>query len=104
MNCPIEYNKGILFDEINDKNVTLNFTKIYIEYDLGIIIGTSQYKQINDEKFFNKLISDKIFQIETVKLNSSDEYYVYTCKQENLNINNFQRYYLFQRDLNSILN
>ena len=91
MNCPIEYNKGIVFDEINDKNVTLNFTKIYIEYDLGIIIGTNQYKQIIDEIFFNKLISDKICQIETIKLNSSDEYYVYTCKEENLNIKKFPK-------------
>ena len=90
-NCPLDYKEGIVIDEVNNKNLTLEKTKVYIEYDLGVIIGTNQYKQIIDEIFFNKLISNKICQIETVKLNSSDEYYVYSCKEENLNIKLFPK-------------
>ena len=89
--CPIKYSKGIIIDEVNNKNITLNRTSLYIEYDLGVIIGTNQYKQIIDEIFFNKLISQRICQIETVNLNSSDNYYVYSCKEENLNIKQFPK-------------
>ena len=96
-NCPIEYNEGIVIDEVNGKNITLNKTKIYLEYDLGVIIGTNQYKQIIDEIFFDKLISNKICQIETVKLNSSDEYYVYSCKEENFNIKQFPKLLFISR-------
>ena len=59
-NCPLDYKEGIVIDEVNNKNLTLEKTKVYIEYDLGVIIGTNQYKQIIDEIFFNKLISNKI--------------------------------------------
>jgi len=92
-NFPIENMKGIIFDEVNNNNITLNRTEtvLYIKYDLGVIIGTNQYKQIIDEIFFNKLISQKICQIETVRLNSSDNYYVYSCKEENLNLKQFPK-------------
>jgi len=90
---PIKYIKGIIFDEVNNKNITLNLTEtvLYVKYDLGVIIGTNQYKQIIDEIFFNKLISQKICQIETVNLNSTDSYYVYSCKEENLNLKKFPK-------------
>ena len=92
-NFPIKYIKGIVFDEVNNKNATLNITEtvLYIKYDLGVIIGTNQYKQIIDEIYFNKLISEKICQIETVNLNSSDSYFVYSCKEENLNLKQFPK-------------
>ena len=90
-NCPIKYSKGIIIDEINNKNIILNRTSLYIEYDLGVIIGTNQYKQIIDEIFFNKLFSKNICQIKTVNLNSSNKYYIYSCKEENLNLKKFPK-------------
>jgi len=92
-NLLIRDSKGIIIDGINYKNIVLNETEtvLYIEYDLGVIIGTNQYKQIIDEIFFNKLISKNICKIETVNLNSSNKYYIYSCKEKNLNLKQFPK-------------
>ena len=92
-NLLIRDSKGIIIDAVNYKNIVLNETEtvLYIEYDLGVIIGTNQYKQIIDEIFFNKLFSKNICQIKTVNLNSSNKYYIYSCKEENLNLKKFPK-------------
>ena len=102
----VNHNKEIIIDNKNNKNITLNLTYAYLQYDLGVIIGTSQYKQIIDEIFFNKLINEKICQIDIVKLNSTDNYYIYNCKQKNLDLKLFPKIifysisYIFEFELN----
>ena len=49
--------KEIILDSFNNKNMTLNKSNPYIEYNFGIIIGTNQYKQLIEQIFFNKKIS-----------------------------------------------
>ena len=102
----INHNKEIIIDSRNNKNITLNLTYAYLQYDLGVIIGTSQYKQIIDDIFFNKFIHDKICQIDIAKLNSTDNYYIYSCNQKNLDLTSFPKIifystsYVFEFELN----
>ena len=102
----INHNKELIIDSNNNKDITLNLTYAYLQYDLGVIIGTNEYKKIIDENFFNKLISEKICQINVYKLNETDYYYVYTCNENNLNLKLFPKIlftsasYLFNFELN----
>ena len=102
----VNHNKEIIIDNKNNKNITLNFSYAYLQYDLGVIIGTSQYRQIIDDIFFNKLINEKICQIDIVQLNTTDNYYIYSCNQKNLDLTFFPKIifystsYVFQFELN----
>ena len=102
----VNHYKEIIIDTNNSRNITLNLTYAVLKYDLGIIIGTSHYKQIIEEIFFNKYISDNICQVNVVNLNSTDHYYVYSCNQKNFDIKIFpkiifsSRSYLFDFELN----
>ena len=102
----INHNKEIIIDSKNNNNITLNLTYAYLEYDLGVIIGTDQYKRIIDDIFFNDLINEKICQIDIAKLNTTDNYYIYSCNQKNFDLKLFPKIifnsvtYIFNFELN----
>ena len=61
------YDEEIVMDLINNRNITLNKSNAFIEYNYGIIIGTNHYKQVIDEIFFNKLKSDNMCRSQIIK-------------------------------------
>ena len=81
----------IIEDNNNNKNFSFNGTYTFIDFNLGVIIGSKEYKQIIDEIFFNKLIKDNICQIDNVTYNSSQIYSIYNCKAELVNLINFPK-------------
>ena len=96
----LNHNKEIIIDERNHQNITLNLSYIYLQYDLGVIIGTNEYKQIIDDIFFNTLIDKKICQIDKVKLNTTDNYYLYSCNENNLDIKLFPKIIFYSHSYN----
>ena len=93
----VNHNKEIIVDNYANKNITLNNTYAFLQYDLGVIIGTNEYKKAINEIFFNKLISEDICQINIVKLNETDNYYLYSCQEKNFNIKIFPKIIFFSR-------
>ena len=95
-----------IISENDNKNILINNTYGYISYDLGVIIGTEEYKQIIDDIFFNKLISEGICQIDIVKYNISQNYYIFSCNTNNIYLNLFPKLifvsknYLYDFELN----
>ena len=85
------YNKwGLFFDKIILKNITnknkyyLNDKMAFIEFNLGLIIGTYEYQQIIEKNFFKLLIDKNICQKNLVNYsfhNFEQEYYVYKCNE-----------------------
>ena len=80
--------------QINNKNKNnnniqleedLNQTEAYININSGVIIGTSEYKKIIDDKIFNELIKKSICKIDIINYNNFNEkkfnndYYIYSC-------------------------
>lgn len=96
----LNHHKEIVVDINNNRNITLNLTYAVLQYDLGVIIGTSGYKKIIDELFFNKYISKNICQINTLNLNVTDNYYIYTCNQNNFDIKQFPKIIFSSRSYN----
>ena len=91
----ISHNKEIIVD--SNKNITLNNTYAFLQYDLGVIIGTNEYKKAIDEIFFSKLILEDICRVNIVKLNETDSYYLYICQEKNFNIKLFPKIIFFSR-------
>ena len=91
------YDEEIVMDLVNNRNITLNKSNAFIEYNYGIIIGTNHYKQVIDEIFFNKLISDNMCRSQIIRFNESSEYYLYTCN-EKVNLINFPKLIFFLRN------
>ena len=93
----LNHNQEIIFDEKNNKNITINKSDAFIKYESGIIIGTNEYRKAINELFFDKLISNKECKIDIVKLNETNEYYIYSCK-ENTELKNFPKLIFFSRN------
>ena len=91
----INHNKEIVIDSNNNRNITLSLTYAYLQYDLGVIIGTNEYKNIIDEMFFNKLIDERVCQINKYNFNETEDYYIYTCNETNLNLKLFPKIVFF---------
>ena len=92
----------IIVSQNNIKNYSFNGTYGYLHYNLGVIIGSHEYKQIIDNMFFNKLISDNICHMDIISYNSSQKYYIYNCDVDKINLNIFpklifsSKYYLYE--------
>ena len=90
---------SLIFDEIyaqdrwynskskNNNIIFFNSTEAFIQINFGLIIGTSEYKNYIDEKFFNTLVSKSICRIDIITYFPDDynnklfnnEYLVYSC-------------------------
>lgn len=93
----------IFFDDIilpvdGTNNISFNGTYGYLDFNLGVLIGTKEYKQVIDAIFFNKLIEDKKCQIENVTYNNTHNYYVYSC-DEKLNLKLFPKIIFISKKL-----
>ena len=106
----IYFNDIIVNHKINNnqnKNISFNGTYGYLSFNLGVIIGTKEYKEVIDNVFFDELISNKICQRDIVIFNSSQNYYVYNCISDKLNIKLFPKLffvsknYLYDFELNN---
>ena len=88
-------NFEIYFNDIiisnNNKNISFNGTYGYLSINLGVIIGTKEYKEIIDNIFFNELISQNICKKDIIELNNTQNYYVYNCDLYKTNIKNFPK-------------
>ena len=93
----INHHKEILIDIYNNKNITLNLTYAFLQYDLGVIIGTNIYRNIIDEIFFNKLIREGNCEINIVDLNNTNKYYLYSCNEKNFDLKIFPTIQFFSR-------
>ena len=100
------YFNDIIISDNNIKNISFNSTYSYLEFNLGVIIGTKEYKKEIDNIFFNKLISDKICQIDIIVYNSTHNYSVYNCIENKINLKLFPKLifisknYLYNFELN----
>ena len=93
----LNHDKVIIFDKNNDQYITLNKSNAFIDYKYGIIIGTSQYKQLIDQFFFSKLINGNICKERLVNLNDTSKYYIYICNK-NINLLTFPKLVFFSRN------
>ena len=75
----------------NKANISFNGTYGSIALNLGVIIGTKEYKHVIDDLLFNKLIDEKICQIDIVEYNNTQNYYVYSCNIDKFNIKIFPK-------------
>ena len=67
-----------LSNKSNEGKIYLNSKQVNIKIDQKIIIGTSEYKKMIDNLYFNKLIKSNICKYEIVPFNSR-KYYIYSC-------------------------
>jgi hypothetical protein len=67
-----------LSNKANEGKIYLNTKQVNIKIDQKIIIGTSEYKKMIDNLYFNKLIKSNICKYEIVPFNSR-EYYIFSC-------------------------
>ena len=95
-------NYDIYFNDIisynKNENISFNGTYGRLSFNLGVIIGTREYKQVIDEIFFNKFISDKICQIDNIIYNSTQNYFVYNCNNDKFNIKNFPKIFFVSKN------
>ena len=62
----------------NEGKIYLNIKQVNIKIDQKIIIGTSEYKKMIDNLYFNKLIKSNICKYEIIPFNSRN-YYICSC-------------------------
>ena len=67
-----------LSNKANEGKIYLNTKQVNIKLDQKIMIGTSEYKKMIDNLYFNKLIKSNICKYEIVPFNSRN-YYIYSC-------------------------
>ena len=67
-----------LSNKSNQGKIFLNTKQVNIKIDQKIIIGTSEYKKMIDNLYFNKLIKSNICKYEIIPFNSRN-YYIYSC-------------------------
>jgi hypothetical protein len=67
-----------LSNKANEGKIYLNTKQVNIKIDQKIMIGTSEYKKMIDNLYFNKLIKSNICKYEIVPFNSRN-YYIYSC-------------------------
>ena len=92
----INDNFEIFFDDIivSDKNIhntSFNGTYANFDFNLGIIIGSKEYKKIIDDIFFNKYISEEICQVENITYNSTQNYLIYSCIDKKIDLKLFPK-------------
>ena len=67
-----------LSNKANEGKIYLNTKQVNIKIDQKIMIGTSEYKKMIDNLYFNKLIKSNICKYEIVPFNTRN-YYIYSC-------------------------
>ena len=67
--------KGYINKNISD----LKLTDVTIDINLGIIIGTDEYRDYIDKKFFNHLVKRHTCKKDIVKYINNIDYYIYSC-------------------------
>ena len=81
----------IVSDNHKNKNISFNGTYGFFDFNLGVIIGSKEYKQIINDLFFNKLIMENICQIDNITYNDSHIYSVYSCNDDIEKLKNFPK-------------
>ena len=87
----------IIISENKIKNYSFNGTYGYLNYNLGVIIGSHEYKQKIDDIFFNKLISNNICHLDIISYNSSHKYYIYNCDAGKADLKSFPKLIFFSK-------
>ena len=88
------FNKIMLKNKTNDYTYNLNEKMSQLDFNLGLIVGTSEYQQFIENNFFNELIYKKICTKSLVEKsydNDIKKYYIYKCNQTLMNVDNFDR-------------
>lgn len=67
-----------LSNKSNKGKIYLSTKQVNIKIDQKIIIGTSEYKKMIDNLYFNKLIKSNICKYDLIPFNSRN-YYIYSC-------------------------
>ena len=84
----ILFNKIVVKNGTNSMGYSLNNKLVKIDFNLGLIIGTSEYQEIIEQNFFNNLIDKDICKKALVEYNlnnienSKSKYYVYNCNEQ----------------------
>ena len=86
----------IFFDNIivpyqNNHNFSFNGSYGQLNLNLGVIIGSKEYKEVIDEIFFNKLVGDKICFTDNITYNTSQSYFVYSCDEKKIDSKSFPK-------------
>ena len=81
----------IVLDNHIDQNISFNGTYGFFDFNLGVMIGSKEYKQIIDDIFFNELIMVNICQIDNITYNNSHSYSVYSCNADKINLKSFPK-------------
>ena len=89
------FNKILVKNKTNNYSFSLTIKSVKIDFNLGLIIGTSEYQEIIEQNFFNLLIDKNICK-KTLVDYDNEKYYIYGCS-ENLhqrkNRNSYASYF-----------
>jgi hypothetical protein len=94
-NWTLLFNKIIIIDKLDNITYNLNDKAIQFDFNLGLIIGTSEYQKFIEKNYFNNLISEKICNKTLVQYsfdnNNVNHYYIYKCSRIFMNGENFDK-------------
>ena len=101
-NSHVDSNTGYGYDsvEIAYSNLIDSYYKITFDFNIKGIIGSDEYKNFINDKFFNKLFEENKCQIDYVDIESiAYNQMVYVCNK-NINIENFPDLNLYIKKIN----
>ena len=94
-NWTVLFNKISIKDKIDGITYYLNNKTVHFDFNLGLIIGTTEYQNFIEQNFFNNLISEKICNKTLVEYsfdgNNTNKYYIFKCSRVLMNGDNFDR-------------
>ena len=94
-NWTVLFNKIMITDKLENITYNLNDKAIQFDFNLGLIIGTSEYQNFIEKNYFNNLISEKICNKTLVEYsfdnNNVNHYYIYKCNRIFMNGDNFDK-------------
>ena len=94
VNWSLLFNKIIIKNKTNDYTFNLKENMAQIDFNFGLIIGTSEYQKFIEKNFFNLLINNKICNKTLVDNNNEKiikKYYIYKCNESLVYGENFDR-------------
>ena len=89
---------GIEFDKIQSGNYIFNESKVDFNYNLGVIIGTNEYKKYIEENYFKEYLQNN-----TCEIKNMSNYIFYVCDKSKLKEKDIQKFpslYMTQKTLN----
>ena len=89
---------GIEFDKIQSEDYIFNDTKVVFDYNLGVIIGTNEYKKFIEENYFKEYFNKNICEIKNM-----NNYIFYVCdknKLKDIDIQKFPSLNMVKKELN----